>query len=144
MENWLSFDDPRFAFKFRYPARATDGELVERIENQQAGMLRVHILSPIGREVYFEVSKYDALTAEAEYQRHKEYLLKQFHPLQITALINTPFASLPACRYTFEWDQGERTVILVERGDATYRIIYNPRFPVNLRILSTVEWIDLQ
>jgi len=26
---------------------------------------------------------------------------------------------------------------------AIYRILYNPRFPVNLQILSTLEWLNL-
>ena len=51
-------------------------------------------------------------------------------------------ASLTAYEYTFGWDQGERTVILVERDGATYRILYNPRFAVNLQILSTIEWLN--
>ena len=52
-------------------------------------------------------------------------------------------ASLPAYEYTFGWDQGERTVILVARGGAAYSILYNSRSPVNLQILSTVNWLKL-
>jgi len=143
MENWQRFSDPGFALQFNYPKLATDGEPVDRVETKQEGMLRVHILSPKSREVYFEVSKYDLLVAESEYQRHKEYLPKQFYLLSITELRETHCASLPAHDYTFEWDQGIRTVILVERADATYRILYNPRFSVNLQILSTVEWLRI-
>lgn len=143
MENWQLFSDSQFALQFKYPILATDGEPVDRAEAQQDGMLRVHILSPKSREVYFEVSKYDLVTAESEYQRHKEYLPKQFHPLTVTELKETLCASFPAYEYTFVWDQGTRTVILVERGGATYRILYNPRFSVNLQILSTLEWLSL-
>ncbi len=143
MENWQRFRDPRFALQFKYPKLAMDGEPVDQVETQQDGMLRVHILSPNSREVYFEVSKHNLLTAESEYQRHKEYLPNQFPGLAITELRVTRCASLPAYEYTFEWDQGTRTVILVERSDATYRILYNPRFSVNLQILSTVEWLNL-
>lgn len=69
MENWQLFRDPRFAVQFRYPAQGTDGEPVERVETVQEGMLRVHVLAPKSREVYFEVTKYDQLSAQAEYQR---------------------------------------------------------------------------
>jgi hypothetical protein len=143
MEGWLHFNDPRFALQFQYPVRATDGEPVERVETQFEGMLRVHLLSPIGREVYFEVSKYDSLTAEAEYQRHRESLPKQFDSIAITDMRATTLASLPAYEYTFEWDKGKRTVLLIRDGTVTYRILYNPLFPVNLQILSTFTWLNL-
>ena len=143
MEGWLHFNDPRFALQFQYPVRATDGEPVERVETQFEGMLRVHLLSPIGREVYFEVSKHDSLTAEAEYRRHRESLPKQFDSLVITDMTAITLASLPAYEYTFEWDNGKRTVLLIEHRTVTYRILYNPLFPVNLQILSTIHWLNL-
>lgn len=143
MENWRLFRDARFSLQFKYPRLATDSEPVELVETQQHGMLRVHILAPKSREVYFEVSKYDLLAAESEYQRHKEYLPKQFQPLAISELKEIVCASLPASEYTFEWDQGIRTVILVEREDVTYRILYNPSFSVNFQILSTMDWLKL-
>jgi hypothetical protein len=143
MNSWQRFDDPRFALQFRYPGEAADGEAVARVETEQAGMLRVHVLAPICREVYFEVTKYDALSAESKYQRHKASLPNQFDPLVISELRETVCASLSGYEYTFEWDQGRRVVLLVERENATYRILYNPGFPVNLKILSTLEWISL-
>ena len=143
MEGWQPFSDPRFALQFQYPVRAKGGEPVERVETHLEGMLRVHLLSPIGREVYFEVSRYDSLTAEAEYQRHRESLPKQFDSLAITDMTATTLASLPAYEYTFEWDNGKRTVLLIEHRPVTYRILYNPLFPVNLQILSTIHWLNL-
>lgn len=143
MEDWEIFDDPRFDLTFKYPSHTPDREAVERVETIQAGWLRVHVLAPKSREVYFEVTKYDSLSAEAEYQRHGEALPLQFDGLIITELQESTCASLPAYEYTFEWGQGKRVVILVERGEATYRLLYNPRFPVNLQILSTLEWLNL-
>ena len=143
MESWQVFDDPRFTLQFKYPSMAANGEPVERVETQFEGVLRVHVLSPTSCEIYFEVSKYEALSAEGEYVHHKADLLRQFHPLTISEMKPVICASLPAYEYTFGWDQGERTVILLERGGATYRILYNPRFPVNLQILSTMEWLKL-
>ena len=113
-----------------------------RLETEQAGIFRVHILAPKSREVYFEVSKYGSLNAQSEYQQHIRDLQRQFHALVVTELIETLCASLPAFEYTFEWDQGARTVVLVEREDAVYRLLYDPRSPVNRQILTTVEWID--
>ena len=142
MGNWQLFRDPRFAVRFRFPAQGTDGEPLERVETVQEGMLRVHILAPKSREVYFEVTRYDQLSSRVEYQRHKDSLPGQFDPLTISDLKATLFGSLPAYEYSFEWDQGKRIVFLVEQGNSTYRILYNPRFAINGQILSTVEWID--
>jgi hypothetical protein len=142
MEDWQVFSNRRFALQFRYPAQGTDGEPVERVETEEEGMLRVHVLAPNSREVYFEVTRYDPLSAHAEYQRHHHSLSRQFDPLTVSDLTATPVGSLPAYQYTFEWDQGRRSVLLVERGNSTYRILYNPRFAINGQILSTVQWIN--
>lgn len=96
MENWQFFDGSRFALQFNYAARASDGEPVEREETEADAMLRVHVLAPKCREVYFEVTKYYGLPAAAEYECHKEGLPKQFDPLSITELKETGCASLPA------------------------------------------------
>lgn len=106
-------------------------------------MFRIHILAPKSREVYFEVSKYSSLNTEEEYSQHIRNLSKQFHTIAVTELIETVFTSLPAHEYTFEWESGIRSVILVQRGDAAYRFLYDPRAPINTQILSTVEWLNL-
>lgn len=143
MQPWSLFSDPRFPFQFNYPSVATDGEPVDVLETQEEGRIRVHILAQKSREVYFEVTKYASLSARDEYEIHKDWLQKQFSSLVISSLNETLFASLPAYEYRFEWEQGTRVVILVERDNATYRIIYSPRFPVNKQILSTLLWYDL-
>jgi hypothetical protein len=101
------------------------------------------MLAPKSREVYFEVSKYSLVDAEEEYRQHIRSLSEQFQTVTTTELIETVFTSLPAVEYTFEWVSGIRTVILVERSDATYRILYDPRSALNRQILSTVEWLNL-
>ena len=143
MKSWELFLDSRFDLQFQYPSTSPNGESVERVETQREGLVLVHIISPSSREVYFEVSKYEAISAQEEYQRHKEFLPGQFHPLAITDLKEVVCDSLPAFEYTFEWRQGRRTVILVERKNTTYRILFNPRSTVNLQILSTLKWLKL-
>jgi len=139
MENWLFFSDPRFALQFQHPRLATDGEPVQREETQREGMLRIHVLAPKCREVYFEVTKYELLTPKDEYRRHTENLPELFEGVQISELKETRCASLPAYEYMFEWEQGTRSVMLVQRGAETYRILFNPRFPINVQIQSTGE-----
>jgi hypothetical protein len=109
--------------QFKYPRLAPDGESVERVETQQDRIIRVHILSPKSREVYFEVSKYELLKAASEYHRHKEHLSEQFQTAEITEMKETLCGSLPAHEYTFEWRQGTPTVILVD--GACHKLSYS-------------------
>lgn len=106
-------------------------------------MFRVHILAAKSRGVYFEVSKYSSLDPAVVYRQQIGDLSEQFHAVTTTELIETVFMTLPAFEYTFEWESGIRTVILVERSEATYRILYDPRSTLNRQILSTVEWLSL-
>jgi hypothetical protein len=141
MKDWHLFANPQSAFQFKYPLVARNGEAIKHMETQKEGMLRVHILALDNLEVYFEVTQNELLMAESEYQRHKEHLRNQFMSLRINELRKTLFKSLPAYEYHFAWDQGKRKVILVEREEATYRILYDPRSPVNLQIVSTLKWL---
>ena len=36
----------------------------------------------------------------------------------------------------------ERVVTLVQRDRATYRIIYDPNSPINVQVLSTIEFVN--
>jgi hypothetical protein len=143
MSTWQRYDHPSIALRFKFPRRGTDGEPVVRLETEKPGLFRVHILASKSREVYFEVSKFSSLDAESEYRQHIRSLSEQFHTIAVTELIERVFTSLPAHEYSFEWESGIRTVILVEASNATYRILYDPRYPLNREILSTVEWLNL-
>jgi hypothetical protein len=142
MKSWQYFEDPRFELSLEYPRPGVDGEPVERIEIQNEELLRVHIRTPENRAVYFEISKYRSLTAEVEYQQHKDNLRKQFPEIEMTGLIETDVADVPAYSYSFEWESGLRTVVLVERDDGLYRILFNPNHPVNLHILHSLRWLN--
>jgi hypothetical protein len=142
MKSWQLFKDPRFDLLFEYPHLGADGEPVERMEIQNKELLRVHIRTPENRDVYFEISKYRSLTAKGEYQQHKDNLTKRFPEIEMTSLKETNLADVPAYSYSFEWATGSRTVILVERGDGLYRILFNPDQQVNLQILSSLRWLN--
>lgn len=142
MHSWREFKDSRFALLFKYPGETHQGNSVEKTESRQDEVVRVHFVARDSQEVYFEVTKYGAVPARVEYQQHKQNLEKRFEPFTITELKEIVWKSLPAHEYSFEWNGGARSVLLVERGDGTYRILYDPRSPVNLQVLSTVEWTN--
>lgn len=142
MKSWQNFKDHRFDLSLEYPHLGADGEPVERMEIQNDELLRVQIRTPENRDVYFEVSQYRSLTAKVEYKQHKDNLKKQFPEIEMTGLLETNLADVPAYSYSFEWESGSRTVILVERDDGLYRILFNPDHPVNFQILSSLRWLN--
>ena len=94
--------------------------------------------------MYFEVVYYPNLLAQEEYQQHKQYLEKRFElgDFTITGLNETRLGLHPAYEYAFKWGQKERAVILVQKDHAMYRIIYDPYSPLNLQVLSTIEFME--
>jgi hypothetical protein len=142
MDDWQQFKDSRFSLCFKVPEQTSQGHFVNRAESQQGESIRVHFISMDSKELYFELTKYETLTAQLEYQQPRANLEKRFSEFFITELKEMNWKSHSAYEYSFEWDQGKRSVILVERNIDTYRFLYDPRSPLNLQILSTVEWID--
>ncbi len=141
MDDWQQFKDARFALQFKYPEVTLHGLVINKAENQQKNSVRVHFASQDSAELYFEVTKYEGLSAKEEYQRHSAVLTAIFDDVVITVLKEIRTASRRAHEYSFEWTEGIRSVILVEIAGTTYRILYDPRSPLNLQILSTLEWI---
>lgn len=142
MENWRLFADPRFELQFMYPATTPQGWRVEMAEGKQGGVLRVHLTSPGSQELYFEVTEYAGLSAVGEYRQHTQALAKQYSELEVTELRATSLAGLPAYAYLLHWPDRERKVILVEKGEVTYRILYDPQSALNEQLLSSVKFLD--
>jgi predicted kinase len=137
---WQLFDDSRFDLQFRYPRETSEGNRIEKKERQENEVIRVHLVSRDSQQLYLEVTKYQGLDPKQEYERHKEDLEKRFQELSITDIQAIDWKSLPGYQYSFEWPQGRRSVMVFDRNGSTYRILYDPRSPLNLQVLSTVEW----
>lgn len=142
METWDLFASDEFALQFKHPIVTGQGKPVDRIESQTESMHRVHFITRGSRELYFEVTKYPALPAQLEYRQHRQNLENRFGEFSISDLKEITWKTLSAYEYTFEWDTGIRTVFLVERKDGTYRILFDPRSPLSLQVLSTLEWAE--
>jgi hypothetical protein len=111
-------------------------------ETDQADFLRVHLVSNDSQEIYFEVTLYSDLPAQAGYAELEAALKSRFgKDVSISELQNATLAALPVLECAFRWPQGERRVIFVQRGKALYRLLYNPRSPLNKQILATVEFL---
>ena len=144
MDEWQYLIISGFQIRFRYPSKTHQGSPVERLESKHQDSSRVHLVSKGSQEVYFEVSKYADLPPQDEYLQHKANLESrpEFGELTVTNLENSHLNGLTICQYGIRWNQGERVVLLLQQDLATYRVIYDPRSPINTQILSTIEIIE--
>ena len=140
MQDWLHFSDPRFALGFQYPELTPQGHFVEGTESEEKDIVRVHFRSKDSREVYFEITKYQDLSAQMEYQRHKENLEKRPEGFAVGDLKEIRWMSQSAYEYSIKWSQAARVARLIENENTTYRILYDPYSPLNVQIFSTLQW----
>ena len=136
---WRIFSDTRMAFQLKYPQTTPQGHPVRIKEVSVGGGIRVHFVSENSQELYFEVTWYSNLSPAEGYGRLKEEVEKRFEEVNVSELKESRLGSLPAFAFSFSWREGERAVVFVPKGRMAYRILYDPRSPLNSQMLSTVE-----
>ena len=140
--HWQQFARPGFKVHFRYPAVTPLGAVVDREEGEHEAAVRVHLTSRDSRELYFEFVHFPNITPHGEYLHHKPYLEQRFGTGSTTELSETSLGTLPARAYAFRWNQEERSVVLLQVGRDTYRIIDDPRSQLSKQVISTVTVLD--
>lgn len=139
---WQRLGRPGFSVDLNYPAVTPKGHAVERSEERaqdhRGDMERVHLTSRDSRELYVEVARFRDLTPQDEYRNHGAHLSQRFGADSVTALTETSVRERPAWAYAFRWDEGERSVLLLQVGPDTYRIIYDPRSELNSEVIATL------
>lgn len=143
MKSWQTFEESEFALSFRYPAITPQGRAVERRKYAQADRQRIHFFSTEAEGVqhegvYFEITRYLDLLPQIEYTQHKAALTALRPEVRFTPLTAGVLNGLTSLHYTFTLSDKQRAVVLLPLPDATYRLLYNPRSPLNLDILATV------
>lgn len=131
-DSWQVFAIPELGLQFRHPAMTPQGAPVVMDE------FRVHFRSEQSEELYFEVSRHWKLSVQEAYERERSFGLKQFGPGAVSELMEITFAGQAAFTFSIQWDGEERTVALIEKGKMLYRVLYDPRSPLNTKILSTL------
>jgi len=141
--DWRRFTRPGFAIEFSYPAVTPRGHTVERNEEAFRDHPRVHLSSPDSEELYLEVVRFHDLAPPDEYQHHRPYLEKRFGAHSVTPLTESALRGRSAWTYAFRGDEAERSleraVLLLEVAGDTYRVIYDPRSPLNAQVLATLR-----
>lgn len=140
--DWKRFTRPGFVVEFSYPDPTPRGQAVERDDAPFRSYGRVHLSSPDRRELYFEVVRFGDRAPEDEYREHRLNLEDRFGADSVSALTETRLRERPAWTYVFRWEEEgrsmERSVLLLPVAGETYRIIYDPRSPLNARVLGTL------
>jgi len=147
---WQRFRHPRFRLEFRYPEVTTEGQPVkrneQRVEGHRGEMERIHLSSPDRRELYFELARFGGIAPQDEYANHKPSLEERFGADSVTALTATRLHDRPSWTYAFHWDEQEgpmeRAVLLLQVGEDTYRVIYDPRSELNDQVIATLTIAD--
>jgi hypothetical protein len=146
--DWEQLMRPGFKVLISYPAVTPLGHTVERLEEHVeahpvAGDFdRIHLSTPASGELYVELARFVDRTPADEYRLHQASLAQRFGADAVSALRQTTFGERRAWAYDFRWDEGERSVLLLEVGCDTYRVIHDPRSELNTRVLATITVSD--
>jgi hypothetical protein len=140
--DWQQFLRAGFKLRFSYPTVTPEGHEVDLAEEESEGASRVHLTSRDSQEIYVEITHFAGLTPDQEYAHHRPYLEQRFGAGSVGEAGTSTLGGFPVWTYAFRWDQGERSVILFNLGGDTYRIIYDPRSPLNEQIISTISVLE--
>jgi hypothetical protein len=146
VSGWRRFDRPGFLLEFSYPDPTPNGQAVDRDDKSFLGYARVHLSSPDRRELYLEVVRFHDVTPRDEYRLHRRHLVQRFGADSIRLLTETSVGDWPARSYGFGWvEEGrsvERSVLLIQLGGETYRIIFDPSSELNARVIATLTKVE--
>jgi hypothetical protein len=133
---WQTFSLPPLPFHFRYPQTTAQGQPVEMDE------LRIHFRSIDSSDVYFEISRHLYFSAQDVYDREKRFAEDGLEQAVVSELQPSVFAGQPAYTFRFRWADGERVVVLIEKGAVLYRLIYDPQAALNAEILQSFAFVS--
>ena len=142
---WQRLAQPGLVVELSYPSSTPHGYSVDRVEERVEGhpvagdFERVHLTSPGSDELYVEVARFPARTPHDEYATHRPSLEQRFGVDSVTELTETSMRELPSWTYGFRWEEGERAVLLLQVGNDTYRVIYDPRSELSREVIATLS-----
>lgn len=117
------------------------GDLVEVAIMDQEKRKRIHLTSPDMVEMYFEVAVSEGrYNPEDSYRKLGEEVRKRFLGISISSLEETEIGGLPAHEFSFEWEDGIRHVVYIQKKRCMIRIIYDPRSEANTALLEAVTY----
>lgn len=126
-----------------YPERTPSGRTVRAHDRTDGDSPGVHFISDGSiTDVYFEVRRRRGSTPEAEQARFRGEVERRADYVDASEPLETTAGGREACAFSFRLSDRERAAIFVADGADAYRIIYDPRSPINVTMLSTIEFVE--
>ena len=139
----LAAMEPGFRVELDFPSVTPQGHAVEHVAVERpVGGRGVHLTSPGSDELYVELVRFRDLAPEDEYLGHRPFLEQRFGPGAVTELTQTTLGGIPAWSYGIRWEHGERSVLLLQVDGDTYRVIHDPRSPLNADVVATLRVLE--
>jgi hypothetical protein len=143
-DDWQTVRFEGTTVEFRYPVVTPQGQTAERVDERakdhRGDIERVHVSSPDGHELYVEVARFRDLSPQDEYEGHRPYLQQRFGPDSVTPLTETTFGERPAWAFEIRADEHDRSVLLFQLDEDTFRVIWNPRSDLNSEVVATLSF----
>ncbi len=133
--DWLECSGDGWELVFRHPPTDSAGRAVTVARRGEGDVRGIHVTAENHDEIYFEVTRWDAMTAVEIYRVMQERLPGMYPGIEFDELK----ASTIGQSGSFRWPGQVREIHFIELAEATYRIILRPIGLVNHDILATVE-----
>lgn len=137
----VRFSNDRLPITLEYPDPTPLGFRVVANEIVGDGSYRVHLISDGSDEIYFEIGQYSRLSLAEAMEAFKTDVSERIENLSFGEVIETSIGSQTASRLTLRWPDKEREIYFLEKDGMIYRIICNPRAPINRQILQSVRFL---
>ena len=136
--------DTHHGYDLHLPRQAPSGALVELINITTKGNQRVHGFTADEREIYFEVRSYAGHLDHAQAIAEQQQFLREHSPEgDIGPTEATQVLGIPAQEFRFDGllhgRHKVRRFIFFDTPARTFRLVYDPRSPVNEEILASLK-----
>ena len=101
---------------------------------------RAHFRTMDSAQVYFEVSRHTGVSSDELYNRETAAIRRSSPDVRVSEAESISFAGCDARRFTVIFPDRERVFTLIEREGRTYRVVHDPRSPVNDEIIATITF----
>lgn len=133
-----------FEYAVEIPTATADGEEVTIQSEERSGMHILHAESPDRSELYFEVTAYPGiLDRDTLVKEQQDFLRERSEDGNLTEITRETLAHQEATTFDFRGTlQGrwkERRFLFLDGASRTYRVVYDPTSPLNVRLLSSLE-----
>lgn len=136
--------DTEHGYSVSIPPTTPDGQPVATQTGERGGLHLVHAESPDLSTLYFEVAAYPDLRNHAELaEGQRRFLTDQSADVELSETRELAIGCLAGTgfdvRGTLQGRWKERRFFFVDGPTRTYRIVHDPRSPLNERVFASLQ-----